>query len=85
MARNHNRQQNYRNKLKNVEFLSQNVRGIKSESRTHELFEVLATRNAIAMCIQETWRHGKEVLEYNGHVIIASGLDHVNIRNKRGS
>ena len=87
MPRKHSRQKKKKKdkKTKKVEFLSQNVRGIKSDGRLDELFVVLSTRKAIAMCIQETWRHGKEILEHNQHMLITSGLDHAVLKGKRGS
>ena len=50
-----------------------------------ELFEVMSTRKVIAVCIQETWRYGKEILEHGQQMIITSGLDQEDMRGKRGS
>ena len=50
-----------------------------------ELFEVLLTRKAIAVCLQETWRHSKEILEHGQYTLITSGLDQSPLKGKRGS
>ena len=72
-------------KGREVCFLSQNVRGIKSDDRLEELFMVMSTRKAIAVCLQETWRHGNEILEHDQYVLITSGLDPAVLKGKRGS
>jgi len=46
-----------------VTFLLQNVRGIKSNDRIEELVQIFAKSNALAACLQETWRFNKEQLE----------------------
>ena len=67
--------QNAKKKRRKVEFLSQNVRGIKSNGRLDELFEVLSTRKVIAMCLQETWRCGNEILEHGHYMLFTTGLN----------
>ena len=65
--------------------LSQNKRGIKSVNRLEELYYVMSTRNILAVCLQETWRHGNEILE-NGHYrLITSGLSRNVLNGSRGS
>ena len=72
-------------KDKRVEILSQNARGIKTDGRLEELFAVMATSKAIAVCLQETWRHGNEVLEHGQFRMITAGLDQTLLKGKRGS
>ena len=68
-----------------VTFVSQNVRGLKSDERLEELFAYVRRRNIVAACIQETWRSGNDFLE-NGHCCaILSGLDPASVICKRGS
>lgn len=85
MPRKHSGHKGKKKKERKVEFLSQNVRGIKSDGRLDELFEVLSNRKAVAVCLQETWRHGKEVLEHGQYMLITSGLDQSLLEGKRGS
>ena len=76
----HSRQKVKKKKEKQVEFLSENVHGIKSDSRIEELFEVLSTRKAIAVCL-----HSKEILEHGQYTLITSGFDQSTPKGKRGS
>jgi len=69
----------------NVTFLSQNVRGIKSNDRIEELVQIFATSNAFAACLQETWRFNKEQLELGEFRLVTSGLNRENQNGKRGS
>ena len=71
--------------IQNIQILSQNVRGVKTDTRLDELYEMLLDRKAIAMCIQETWRSDKEIIENNKQMIITSGLDKTLLAGKRGS
>ena len=64
--------------------VSQNTRGLKSDDRIHELFTTLTRRKIFAACIQETWRTGKETLEYEQCRLILSGLDSKVSRCRRG-
>ena len=77
--------QNAKKKRRKVEFLSQNVRGIKSNGRLDELFEVLSTRKVMAMCLQETWRCGNEILEHGQYMLFTTGLDRASQQGNRGS
>ena len=62
-------------RMKAISFISQNVRGIKSVNRLEELFYVLSQRkNVVGVCLQETWRFDKEILEYESYRMITSGL-----------
>ena len=65
--------------------LSQNVRGMKNDTRIDILLNVMKERNAIAMCVQETWRNGNELLEHGSFKIISNGLDNNVQLGKRGS
>ena len=42
-------------------------------------------RNAIATCLQETWRSGFELLENDSYKLITSGLSMTDQLGKRGS
>ena len=64
--------------------VSQNVRGLKSQSRLDELFHVVNTRNILAACVQETWRCGFEIIEHDNCRLITVGLDD-NDQSRRGS
>ena len=72
-------------KFRKVYFLSQNVRGVKSNARLEELFYVMSCRNILAACLQETWRYGKEIVEYGQSCMISSGLDKPTQGGNRGS
>ena len=76
---------NRKKNIKKVQIISQNVRGIKSETRLEELFNVIAKRNALAVCLQETWRNGNELLEHGQFKLISSGLEKSLQAGKRGS
>ena len=39
-----------------IKFVSQNVRGLKSDVRLNELFSYMVRMSVVAACIQETWR-----------------------------
>ena len=75
-------------KAKNESFIetvvSQNVRGLKSESRLDELFSIIKARNILAACVQETWRSCFEVIEYDSCRLITVGLDDAD-QCRRGS
>ena len=64
--------------------MSQNVQGLKSQSRLDELFHIVKTRNILAACVQETWRCGFEIIEHDNCRLITVGLD-VNNQSRRGS
>ena len=70
---------NRKKNIKKVQIISQNVRGIKSETRLEELFNVIAKRNALAVCLQETWRNGNDLLEQGQFKLISSGLELVTV------
>ena len=69
--------------LKRITFLSQNVRGVKTDSRITELCQVMRKRDIIAACLQETWRKGQEVLECDQFFLVSSGQNEPTCR--RGS
>ena len=64
--------------------ISQNVRGLKRESKLEELFDTMDSRGSYANCVQEHWRNDVEVLERNGMTAIMVGLSEVD-QTKRGS
>ena len=72
-------------KLKNVKIVSQNVRGLKSESRLEELFSYAARFGVFALCLQETWRTENEILENEGYLLLTTGLPSKEVAGKRGS
>ncbi|XP_066918828.1 uncharacterized protein [Clytia hemisphaerica] len=74
-----------RHKIRTVKVLSQNVRGMKNDTRIEILLNIMKKRNAIAMCIQETWRNGIELLENDSFKIISVGLDKNVQHGNRGS
>ena len=57
--------------------ISQNVRGLKRESKLEELFDTVDSRGSYANCVQEHWRNDVEVLERNGMTAIMVGLSEV--------
>ena len=71
--------------MKKVLFISQNMRGIKSINRLEELFYVMSTRNVLAICLQETWPYGNEILENSHYGLIISGLSRIVMNGNRGS
>lgn len=58
---------------------------MKNDTRIEILLNVMKERKAIAMCIQETWRSGIELLEHGSFKIVSIGLDENIQRGKRGS
>ena len=56
------RQNNSKRKLKTVTIASQNIRGLKSETRLQEMFSHILRFSILAACFQETWRTGTETL-----------------------
>ena len=70
--------------MKAISFISQNVRGIKPVNRLEELFYVLLQRkNVVGVCLQETWRFDKEILEYESYIMITSGLKENEVNGNR--
>ena len=62
-------------RMKTISFACQNIRGIKSVNRLEEPFYVLSQRkNVVGVRLQETWQIDKEILEYESHRNITSGL-----------
>ena len=61
--------------MKAISFISKDVRGIKSVNRLEELFSVLSQwKNFVGVCLQETWRFDKEILECESYRVITAGL-----------
>ena len=73
-----------KNKTITETVVSQNVRGLKSDARLDEFFTIVNARNILAACIQETWRSGFEITEYDQYRLITVGLDAVD-QCRRGS
>ena len=64
--------------------VSQNLLGLKSEERVEELFYTLRKRKLFCICVQETWRAGKQSLENEGSVLLLSGQEENEMRSHRG-
>ena len=73
-----------KNKFVTETIISQNLRGLKSDARLEELFLVLKLRDLLAVCVQETWRHGQQILEHGDSLLILSGLPENQMRSNRG-
>lgn len=72
--------------MRKICIISQNVRGIKSNTRLELLFNTLSKRkNVWGMCIQETWRIGHEVLDFESYKLVTIGLRKDNVKCNRGS
>ena len=71
-------------KCKTVTFISQNVRGIKSNDRIEELCAFFNKHKIFAACIQETLGTGNELLQNGNILITGAGLNREQIF-KRGS
>ena len=71
-----------RNTIESI--VSQNVRGLKSDTRLEELFASIVRSDILAACLQETWRCGNDTLENGNCRLIHAGLDS-NEQSKRGS
>ena len=82
MPRKHSRQKakKIKEKVKKVEFLSQNVRGIKSDGIIEELFEVLSTRKVIGSDCNSIMGLATE---QNDGPLGKFGLPHVNDSSRR--
>ena len=55
-------------------FRSQNLRGLKSDAKLEELFHSMLVINVYAVCIQEHWRNGHQLLDNRGITVIGAGL-----------
>ena len=72
--------------MKKVCFASQNVRGLKSNTRLEVLFNVLSKRKYVwGACLQETWHIGHEVIDYDDFKLVTVGLEKDSVTNNRGS
>ena len=72
-------------KSKSIKFVSQNVRGLKSDARLEELFAYISRLEVFALCVQETWRSDNEILENERCLLVTTGLRRKDIVSKRGS
>ena len=68
-----------------VKLVSQNVRGLKSDTRLDELFAYIIRMDVLAACVQETWRSGTEVLENTGCILFLSSQNAHLQAGRRGS
>ena len=71
-------------KFKELNFVTQNVRGIKSSERIHEIATQVKKQNIFALCLQESWRHGKVTEIVNNCTFLLNGLDANEDKSKRG-
>lgn len=72
-------------KTTSVTFVSQNLRGLKSDVRLDELFSYIVRMGIIAACVQETWRSDIESLQNGQCLLLAAGLEARLQAGKRGS
>ena len=60
--------------IKCVCIIPQNTRGLKSDEKVQELCTTIKSRNIFAVYLQESWRTGIIVLEYENCIIFSSRL-----------
>ena len=58
-----------------VYIISQNTRGLKSDTKIQELGTKIKSRNIFPACFQETWRTGVSTFEHENCIIFSNGLD----------
>ena len=68
-----------------VKFVTQNLRGLKTETRLEELFAYVQRSDVFAACVQETWRPDSEQLQNGPCLLLCTGLKSEQLRGKRGS
>ena len=74
-----------KSKSLNTEIIvSQNLLGLKSEARLEEFFFSLRKRKLLAVCIQETWRHGSEILDNRDCRLFLTGMKKDDMKSNRG-
>ena len=71
-------------KTKITDFISQNVRGLKSKVKTKELCNQINNHHIFAACIQETWLNGDSIVEHDNCTFIQHGIDPSVDKSKRG-
>ena len=71
--------------INSVTIVSQNLRGLKSDTRLDEFFSYVMRFGIIAACIQETWRSDTESLQNEQCMLLLSGLEANSQAGKRGS
>ena len=59
--------------IKNI--FSHNLRGLTKPEHTEEFMQFLETNNALAACLQETWKLGNTIEQHNSNIIINHGPD----------
>ena len=57
-----------------VKFVTQNLRGLKTETRLEELFAYVQRSGVFAACVQETWRPDSEQLQNGPCLLLCTGL-----------
>ena len=62
-------------KSTSVTFVSQNVRGLKSDTHLDELFSYILCMDNVAACVQETWRSGVESLQNGQCLLLLAGRE----------
>ena len=68
-----------------VKFVTQNLRGLKTETRLEELFAYVQRSGVFAACVQETWRPDSEQLHNGPCLLLCTGLKSEQLKGKRGS
>ena len=68
-----------------AKFVSQNVRGLKSDVRLDELFSYIVRMSVLAACVQEIWRSDVETLQNAQCLLLLAGLPSNLQAGKRGS
>ena len=71
-------------KFKQLNFITQNARGIKTTERVYELSTQIKRQDTFALCLQETWKSGKSVEIVNDCTFLLNGLDASDNKSKRG-
>eukprot|EP00111_Clytia_hemisphaerica_P001918 TCONS_00005396-protein len=71
-------------KFKDLNIVTQNVRGLKSTTKKHVLFSQFIARNLFAMCLQETWTSDFKNLEYKQCMLLTNGRPVSEVTSKRG-
>ena len=67
--------------FKDINILTQNVRGLKSLNKKHELLIQIKSQNLLAVCLQETWTKGYSIYEHDGCMLMTTGRD---VKVKKG-
>ena len=68
-----------------VKFVTQNLRGLKTETHLEELFDYVQIYGIFAASIQETWPADSKQLENVSCLLLYAGLKEEQLKGKRGS